>query len=294
MIVAPRAGLPSSLTELRLTDASPPVLSNVVGIVPVWSGEYAQTKSQGVRVTTASPVPTVRAKTSGELAPGASRSRFMLTTGGVKQVKFLRRDGEGPHALANEYVANRILQYLGASREGLCLVELPEALRNAVPELSGVTCLKGLGLDWLRLPLDLTGPQIAATAERSPDAELFAQYLVLEWIQSNDHRGKNFLCVDHDRVVAIDFAGSPGEEQWRCHPFDGPDYDHGGLAERVRRTSQSAREAVLAAFDRVDADTLRRIVEEMPREWGSPDDCDRMIKKLVARKEEVHERYARN
>ena len=216
----------------------------------------------------------------------------MLTTAGTKHVKFLRSDGEGPHALANEYIANRVLQFLGVPREGLCLVELPEALRRESPELTGVTCSKGLGLDWLRLPLDLAGAMIAATAERSPDAELFAQYLVLDWIQSNDHRGKNFLCVDHNRVVAIDFAGSPGEEQWRCHPFDGPDHDHGGLAGRVRRASQSAREVVLTAFDSLDADTLTSIVAEMPPEWGSSHDCERIVEKLMARKEVVRERYA--
>lgn len=63
----------------------------------------------------ASSVPTVRVRDSGVEAKGASRSRFMLTTGGTKHVKFLRSDREGPHALANEYMANRVLQLLGVS-----------------------------------------------------------------------------------------------------------------------------------------------------------------------------------
>jgi len=133
---------------------------------------------------------------------------------------------------------------------------------------------------------------IAAAAETAPDTELFAQSLALDLVQSNDHWGKNFLHFDR-RVIAIDFAGSPGEENWRCHPFDGPDYDHGGLADRVRRADRAAREAVLTAFDALDGDTLRRMAEEMPQEWAAPPDRDRMVDKLLARKEEVRERHSR-
>lgn len=235
-------------------------------------------------------LPTVRAIDSGRAAPGASRARFLLTTGGQKHVKFLRPDGEGPHALANEYLANRILQLLGVERPGLSLVILPGELKRAAPELREVTSDVGIGLDALPAQ-DLCGSMIAAMAEKAPDAELLAQCLVLDWIQSNDHWGKNFLGTDH-RVLAIDFAGAPAEERWRCQPFDGPERDHGGLRERVQRVDPSIRRSVIEAFDRLDEDTLRNIANEMPGAWASPTERDDIVRKLMARKEAVRARHS--
>jgi hypothetical protein len=236
-------------------------------------------------------VPTVRVIAEGVAAPGASKSRFVPTNDGNKHAKFLRPDGEGPHALANEYFGNRILQYLGVDRPGLAFVALPLALRDAVPELRPITSLTGLGLDAM-VALDLTGGAIADSAARAPDAEILAQYLVLDWVHSNDHVGKNFIWpLGTPRVLAIDFAGCPHEIHWRCQPFEPDTPDHGGLSGRIARIDRGTRGEILDAFASIDRGSLLALAREMPPEWSTEADTERIVDKLVRRKEVTCGRY---
>lgn len=235
---------------------------------------------------------TVAAREAGVLVPGASRSRVMLTSGGKKHVKFSRRDGEGPRATANEFLAARLLQMLGVDRPGLCLVVLPRAIVDREPELIGVVSPIGVGVD--AVPhIDLIGEQIADFADGATDAEVLAQQVVLDWIGSNDHAGKNFIKVlGTTSVRAVDFAASPSAEVWACQPIADNLVAHGGLGRRLDRVTPTTREAILGSLAGIDARTLNDVLSEMPPQWAPDGQRTSLVLKLIDRKEAIRARYA--
>lgn len=231
----------------------------------------------------------VRARDTGVEAPGASKSRFILTTGGSKHVKFLRSDGEGPHALASELLTTLIMRLLEVERAGLALVELPPLLLST-EAFRTVFCPLGLGTASL-FSQDLVGSLIAAAARQAPTKEIVAQYIVLDWVRSEDHLGKNFLFAG-DRVIAIDFSAAPSERTWVCHPFEQGTPDHGMLGNWLSSVGRDIRMEVIELFDRIDRSMLEDLASAIPTEWAKGEEVSKLIEKLLARKEEVRARYS--
>lgn len=231
---------------------------------------------------------TLVVKDVGTEAEGASKSRFVLTDAGMRHVKFQRSDGEGPHSLVNEVLVIELMSRLGVERPRPSLARLPAALRSA-PEFAPVTDPIGIAIPPL-FSVDLRGPMIAEAARSAPCSELVAQYMVLDWVRSGDHRGKNFI-LTHGSVLAIDFSAAPPEEVWDCKPFQADTPDHGSMADVVMGCEASEVQKILERFDQIGAAELRAIFAGVPSTWASVKDIGRLVEKLVARKEEVRERY---
>jgi hypothetical protein len=232
------------------------------------------------------------ATTAGAPATGSSGSkcRIMPTPEGAFYVKFVRSDSDAWHGPLNELLANRLLEAIGCERPTLGLVRLHAAIRDSEPSLAAVEHGTGLGIASLPLAIDLYGPAILAAAQTAPDVELLAQHAVLTWVQNIDHRGKNFVSVG-DRVVAIDFAGSPFDTVWAGRPLTEDRIDHGSLGTRLAAIPGAIRDAVLDRLRSVSDETLGAILEQAPSGWSTPAEREHIVAEAMRTKEGVVANY---
>jgi hypothetical protein len=170
------------------------------------------------------------------------------------------------------------------ARPALWAVEMPQDLVSHSAELGDLLSRVGLGTDRMPWP-DLNGPAIAAAAERSPDAELLAQHVVLTWLQVQDHEDHNFM-QDGEHVVAIDFATGPPDAVWEGLSALGEERrDHGRLGDRLQRVPAGVRESTRVAVDALGASVLDDILGDMPGEWALPEERHRIRDELLRTKE---------
>lgn len=211
----------------------------------------------------------------------------MQTTGGDHHVKFSRPAGEARRGPANELIASRLLGQLGVDRGEVALVELPGEVRAADPTLADVIGNLGLGMPRLAPATDVAGSVLDSSRDTA-DRDVLAQVVVLRWLQNTDHAGTNNWMVVGDRLMAVDYASTPTDDVWRGATQIGSGIiDHGGLNGRIAGMDASVSAQVRGALDRIDEETVRTILSQVPAEWATDDEKAVMLAELMRRKEEL-------
>ena len=207
----------------------------------------------------------------------------MVTDNGDMHCKFsFTNGGEGPYTPANEAIAHSILELLGMQRPPRWLVEVPDWMSAATPELSSLRSNLGLGTDWVdNWGVELQVAQIQAEAPNAPGAELLAQQLALTWLQVNDH-SHNFV-KDGPRLIAVDFATGPSAAVWEGQaPLGTGVTDHAGLASVLAGLPPDTRAEVRDRFDAITRGDLIGILDEIPDGWADPEQRLRIVEALWA------------
>jgi hypothetical protein len=152
-------------------------------------------------------------------------------------------------------------------------------LRLSDSELAAIGSEFGMGIERIPGATDLgDAPAIADAAERAPSAEIFAQFLVLTWLQNGDHDSHNYLQVG-ERVVAIDFAGSPADQVWSGGQLSENRADH-GLRRSIDLMAHDERSGVISHMTALDRDAIREMLEDAPDGWASSEARDHMAVEL--------------
>lgn len=215
---------------------------------------------------------------------GASQSRIIPTRDGTFHAKFVLSGGEGRRAPINELLANKLLGYLGADRPQLALIEIPEVIKAGAPEVSGMNGNCALGMQRLEGAVDLDGVAIEDAARDAPDDELFAQYVVLTWLQNSDHANHNFIAVGK-RVVAIDFAATPDDGVWQGGQLGEARLEHGQLRSRIDRVADDVRSDLLNRLRNLSKDGIIEMTRDAPAEWATEQEREHVASELERTKE---------
>jgi hypothetical protein len=158
-------------------------------------------------------------------------------------------------------------------------VRVTGALRGSDAELAGVQSEFGIGIERIAGATDLgDAAAIADAATRAPANEVFAEFLVLTWLQNTDHENHNYLQVG-DRVVAIDFAATPSDDVWNGGQLGEARAGH-ALRGRVDQLAHHERSGVIDAITALDRNEIREMLEDVPDAWATNDARDHIASEL--------------
>jgi hypothetical protein len=208
----------------------------------------------------------------------------MPTPDGEFHVKFARPDAEATHAPINELLAARLIEHLNGNRPVMAIVEIPDALRKADPDLAPILSPNGFGVRRMEGATDASDAILQLAAESAPEDELFAEFVVLTWLQNGDHGGGNWM-IWGERVIAVDFASSPSDAVWSGGTLQEARVDHGSLRARIDRVEDHVRSEVCRRAASLTASGIAEMMSEAPSDWATADERRHVTAELERTKE---------